>query len=378
MTGSEFRQALDRELAQVSVSPALRQRTLTALKGKEGRTMKHKFSVAMAVMLAIMLMGTVAMAAAGYWGLLDFTGLVANAYVPEGASAYISRDVARYDLAGMSVSVREAYYDGYSAHLTVDVHPDSQQTLLMGVFESFDDLWHNYLRVSAENQPEVADTILDVYKARGCTKAYYVSIDVPDGGSGCDYVLNEDGTLTYYYFCEYEDYQAERAFPLVLTAVPYVDPLTQGDVMDFTQRITQNETLTLAACGEGTVYLCTEPREYPSVGVRVDSLRIEVMPLDIYVIVEYTVTDEAAFALQEDGMWFEFIDPASEAGVYADQRLKGSLVSTGYISTVGEGRYVQRETLGVNELHDEYTLRAFNCWTKERYETRTFPVQQAE
>lgn len=43
---------------------------------------------------------------------------------------------------------------------------------------------------------------------------------------------------------------------------------------------------------------------------------------------------------------------------------------------LGDGRFVQRESLGVNELRSEYTLRAFDAWTKERYETCTFVMRK--
>ena len=37
----------------------------------------------------------------------------------------------------------------------------------------------------------------------------------------------------------------------------------------------------------------------------------------------------------------------------------------------------QTETLGKNELHDIYALRAFNCWEKDRFETHTFSMRPA-
>ena len=43
-------------------------------------------------------------------------------------------------------------------------------------------------------------------------------------------------------------------------------------------------------------------------------------------------------------------------------------------STCFGDQIIQTETLGREELHDAYTLRAFNCWEKERYETCTFTM----
>ena len=38
----------------------------------------------------------------------------------------------------------------------------------------------------------------------------------------------------------------------------------------------------------------------------------------------------------------------------------------------------QSETLGRNELHDTCTLRAYDAWEKERYETHTFAMKKVE
>ena len=40
-------------------------------------------------------------------------------------------------------------------------------------------------------------------------------------------------------------------------------------------------------------------------------------------------------------------------------------------------RYVQRQTLGKSELRGCYTLRAFNCWSKERFETHELSLRPA-
>ena len=41
-------------------------------------------------------------------------------------------------------------------------------------------------------------------------------------------------------------------------------------------------------------------------------------------------------------------------------------------------RYRQIDTLGLNALSDEYTLRAYNCWEKNRYETVSFRVKKVK
>ena len=48
------------------------------------------------------------------------------------------------------------------------------------------------------------------------------------------------------------------------------------------------------------------------------------------------------------------------------------------IAAIGEGQFSQFETLGVNELRDEYTLRVFDAFTKARYESRTFTMHEVQ
>lgn len=63
---------------------------------------------------------------------------------------------------------------------------------------------------------------------------------------------------------------------------------------------------------------------------------------------------------------------------YGDEILRLCLA---YLGMTGSGsstcfgdQIIQTETLGREELHDSYTLRAFNCWDQERYETCTFTM----
>ena len=180
--------------------------------------------------------------------------------------------------------------------------------------------------------------------------------------------------------------------------MPYDAPLDPEGYANYAARKTLEATITMTASVTSTdapvvegeipnVYVSCEPIEYPSVGVRVDRLTIEVKPQDIYAIIDFTVTDREAFAKTDDGLWFEFIDPdkATEQpaeGQYAQQRLTSGLSGGGMVMPLDDEQseptmYRQTETLGKNELNDAYTLRAFNCWEKERYETHTFTMRPA-
>ena len=45
---------------------------------------------------------------------------------------------------------------------------------------------------------------------------------------------------------------------------------------------------------------------------------------------------------------------------------------SGTVSHPEDLHFQQHETLGLKELYDTYTLRAFDAWNKDRYETCTF------
>ena len=40
--------------------------------------------------------------------------------------------------------------------------------------------------------------------------------------------------------------------------------------------------------------------------------------------------------------------------------------------------YRQRDAIGLDALSDEYTLRAYSAWEKDRYETVTFRVEEVK
>ena len=160
---------------------------------------------------------------------------------------------------------------------------------------------------------------------------------------------------------------------------------------DYEERDVLQTPVTLTACaspaaqtGEGelpNVYVSEAGADYPGAGVRVDRVVLEVKPHEIAAAIEYSVTDREAFDGTQGGLWFEFIDPQKEGEPW-EQRLAAGLTgggSAGAVDTQEEEpvQFCQRETLGRNELHEVYTLRAFDAWEKGRYETREIRMRPA-
>ena len=406
MTRKELAERLRRETDGVHASAALTQRTLRAAQGKEENqpVMIKKMTLAVAFALIAVTLCAAAIAAANRWGMLDFVDRYAvDHYIPEDAQAYVQTDVAQLENEWVTVSIRELYYDGRTSRMTVDVAPKAEHVLLVGedlcLSDPFINLTHEYVMDGENDMRTVYQVIGEegyeaVYAATSCT------FDAAHGitGGSMDYILGEDGTLTIFQQEEYAENRPQREVTFQAILMPYDTPLDPDGYANYDKRDTLEAAITLTASvsptdvpvGEGeipNVYVSREPIEYPSVGVRVDRLMIEVKPQDIYAIINYTVTGAEAFAKTENGLWFEFIDPEKASdlpadGQYAQQRLTSGLSGGGMVMPLDDDKetptmYRQTETLGRNELHDAYTLRAFNCWEKDRYETHTFAMRPA-
>lgn len=372
MNRDEMNRRLQEEMADVRVSPALRGRTLLALRGKE-RIMKRKWTVALAAALLAVLLCAAALAAAGRWGMLDFIGRYQHAYIPQDAGDYVQSDVAAFAQDGLAVNVRELYYDGRTARMTVDV--SAEDALLLGEDTQMDDAWGGLTGQESDTR-----TVLDVWHERGEARVLRVGLHTADIEQGAadaslDWVLGEDGVLTWYIEQRYDDDRPAREVTLTVTATPYADPEAGEESLDWDRRAVLEKTLTLTAESGTDVCESAEPAVYADAGVRVDCVRIEVKPQELLATVEFTVIDEAAFAATDGGLWFEFIDPQSGETEYSAQRLTDGLSGSSSVADLGGGRYVQTQTLAKNELRDIYTLRAYNCWEKNRYETHKFIMQ---
>ena len=387
MTKAEFTSRLHKGMTAVEMSPQLRHRVLAAAQGKEEIIMKKKACAVLVLVLLIVAVCAAAIAAAQRAGILDFAGRYVGSYVPEDAQQYVQTDVLHAENEIVSVRISELYYDGRISRMTVDVTPKDPKTLLLGMDMSPDDLWQNMLRLNEWDESDTR-TAIDVYREGGYENVYCVqSALFPESadiiGGSADYHLNEDGTLTLYDQVEYETAQSacEAVFKLYLT--PLQTPLASDSLRLPEEQLVIEKPISLQEVPSEGAWLSTEPADFPSIGVRVDSLRIEVKPQDIHAIIEYTVTDREAYSRTDDGLWFEFIDPESTADQPYAQRLPSGLTGTGSVIPLDGDhetatRFRQIESLGRNELHESYTIRAYECWEKQRFETRTVEVCKAE
>lgn len=387
MNGREFEDRLHEQMQGVAVSSELRRRTVAAAHGKEKR-MKKKVSTALVFALVGVLMCSVALAVAGRAGVMDFIGRYQGAYIPKDAQAYVTQSGESLDAGEASVTLRELYYDGLSLRVTADFTPNDPKTLLLGVDSSPEDPWQDLTHLSEEGMDESdTRTIAEVFGEGGWKSACSVNLSCDfekDGapvGEGQDFVLGEDGVLTVFGQYEFTDDLPERDFDLLFSFQRYKLDENGGLTSvheEERQKCLYPLHLTAAAReGEG-VYVSTAPAEYPSIGVRVDRVSVTVKPLELYYTIEGVITDEQLYKKTDDGLFFEFIDPDKPFTEPWEQRLAEGLSGGGGGSFPDEeGHFIQKGTLGLSELRDVYTLRAFECWEKQRFDTCEIQMRPA-
>ena len=384
MKNDQVTNAMREAMHSVHVSPRLRARTLYAMRGKQERSyqMKRKISVVMACALIGVMLVTVALAVANHTGVLDFINMY-DVTLPENATDYVQTDVASAESDGLHAAVREAIYDGRRLRMVVDLRMDGEKPLLTAMDCSLNDPFAWLRRDGSEDGSR---TVLDAYRSDGYTDLYYLATSISDGAeedtmnsySG-DFTLQEDGTLTCYYEICFMDDLPQRSFTFSSTAIQYVekDGTMQLDRDHPIAKVDVSFDLTATEIAEER-YVSDAPVEYESIGVRVDQVVMTVKPLEIDYVISYTITDPEKYAVTDEGLWFEFIDPNSTETDYYAQRLKAGVTA---MDTAGNQDLTkvqeQDGSLALSELRDTYTMRAYECWNKQRFETHEIHMVKA-
>lgn len=146
-------------------------------------------------------------------------------------------------------------------------------------------------------------SILDVYRENGYEQMMRVQMNVLSqaeddfADTTQEVVLNDDGTLTFFYVKEFETDEPTRAIKLSASAkkVTEKDGKTESG---------EEETVEIAFTVEkenddGETTVSAEPMEYESIGVRVDKVTMTAGPMEINYTIEYTVVDAEKF--KKDG-----------------------------------------------------------------------------
>ena len=361
--------------------------TLRRLREEEERPVKRKLRLSAAIAVAACLILTAAaFAAATHWGLFDFLNQGQDdGVLPEAAEIVVTappQEGGQGDLA--TFRLREAVYDGEYAYMIVDVTP-REGLLLYGPSYGPNDLMSDL--TGDDSIPMTIGEYAEKNDLQMASVAVSTALDAlgEEFISSIDCHMEADGTLVLMLTCKIAGNDgAALADTLQCSVSPLIpsaseedaitygyfdgdgdDPLyaSTGYTLDQENRQETELTFTLAEAGGHDALASAQSAEYPSCGVRVDSVSFTASPMALYYEVHFIITDEAAYAATEDGVWFEFLDENGDA-------LSGGVTSSGEVARQEDGSLVQSGSLAAqNGLPESVTLRAYNCWTKERYET---------
>lgn len=377
--------ALHDTMNDVRLSPELRAKTLYAMRGSGERSpkMKRKFSAALVFALVAVLAVAAALAVANHAGLLDYMNASSDAQIPYDAASYIKQGTESGEGNTFSLNVREKFYDGRTLRLTVDVTAKAPKTLLYGLDFFPEDSWQDLITLTYDGvDPSDERSILDVYHENGYEQMMRIRLNVlsqaEDGFANTtqEVVLNEDGTLTFFYVKEFETDEPTREIELSASAKEMTEKDGKTESGD-AETVEAAFTVEKENSDEETAFNA-EPVEYESIGVRVDKVAMTTGPLEINYAIEYTIIDAEKYKQTDDGLWFEFIDPDSTASEPYAQRLKDGFSRTGEVAPVDDTHYRQTGTLSLDEKADTYTLRAYECWEKQRFDTHEIRMKKAE
>ena len=380
----EVSDALERRLSGLQEDPWLTAKVLSKAEGE--KTVKKISATAILViaLLALTMAGALA-AALNAWGVIDFAGNLSWTYVPENARDSVTAENLTVETDDLVCTIRESYYDGEILRLTADIAPKEKMLLVA----------EDEVIMPADNEEDCV-TAVEYAKTHfgGRLGDVYLYPEDMDVDGEADWRSNEDGSVTLYMACFFPDELPEREAKLELGYVPGKDleslteeELEEESLFDTENMVRTPVTLKVRAV-ETESYVCEEPLDFPSAGVQVTRVAMTVSPLEIRYRLYFTVTDLEKYKAMDGGLWFEFVNPESTAADYFEQTFEGGLSGSGSIVCVDDrdefgnekvgSVLCQTDTLGLNALGEEYTIRAYNCWEKTRYETVTFRVEKVK
>ena len=380
------KQALNRALSGLRPDPWLAERVLAKSKGED--VMKKRISISgILVVTLIVVMFSTALASSLYIsGIIDFAGRGYGVYVPENASESISRDEKRIETNSLICTINETYYDGNLLRVAASVTAKDGSLLTSTDIMPYDRITDVIATFDAGGKT-FGEYAAEAFDGKMAHVSLYVTDDTTEQiwNETHDCMLNRDGSIILYLECCFSEEKSSRDVHLNLTYIPSKadSSLTNNSKYieyDYSMRESEEFELQVNSV-EVKHYVSDDPMEFQSVGVRIDRAELTITPLEIRYALYYTVTDAEKYEQLEDGLWFEFIDPASREEEYSMQRISEGLIGAGSVEqTVNPDDnsvcLKQSGSIGLDSLSDSYTIRAFNAWDKTRYESVEFTVTE--
>ncbi len=339
-------------------------KTLYELETQEEEKTVKKFSASFALVMGIILLVAVAFAAASQWGIMDF--MERHGRVIPKATELVQSDIAQQGgkTEAGQFTLRDAMLDGKDIYMVVAVKPADKNTMLLSLDAMLEDPASNMGPLYADETVSIREYAM----AKGKTKLYYVDANPdPDCVQAKDFILEEDGTLVLILMGEYDNPAESFEISLSCIVIPYKE-----DELDIEKRQDVPLTFTLDDVQMEDTAVYKVPQVYADCGVQVDEIVLAKSTIATHVKITFSVVDESAFKLTGGGLWFEFLDEKGE-------RIDGGPMGMGSIGEV-EGTngqiFIQEDSLiAVDKLPKTITLRGYNCWEKNRYETHTFQME---
>ncbi len=369
------------EPADAGFEDAIR-RTLRRIRRPEGNAARNKLRIGLVVaVLLSLLLAAAALAAAVRWGVMNFvTKRTAgdNRVLPEATELVQSAEAIPQTgghLEDADFSVRQAVYDGNQAYVVVEVRAKDAGVMLT-------DGWSDPSGRIRNLIPEYEiphETIENYAKAKGRTRFLSAEVGTEVGANwfadSRDALLEEDAIMTFMLRGECKEQLPELDIELSCFVTPYIMGADGSWQRDDAERESGTLSITLKLSDSSLDRVeYTQPLEYRGAGVRVDHVTLEAKPMAVYYQVEYTVTDLKTFEATQEGVFFEFLGADGKriedgaANSYAG--LAGGGDGFGTEPALAEGSaFIQKGSLtAIEALPESITLRAFNCWEKNRYE----------
>ena len=368
------------------------QNTLHRLREEE-RPMKRKLSLSAAIAVAAcLILATAAFAAVSHWGLFDFLNQGRDSGALPEAAEIVATDPPQQGGAGKLASfrLREAVYDGEYVYMVVDATP-ADGILLLGPGLLPPDAMRDLTKEDSD-----AMTIGE-YAGENDLQMAIVGISTAAAAEGAedaitsfDWRLEADGTLVFMLSGEAPQGMGDAFETTLLCSVTPLVSAAEGEgiTMQYFEEdgeepvskyigyavdeshIQRSElAFALSAAGPAEAQAYDLDAAYPGCGVRVERVTFEPSPMALYYEIRFTITDEAAYAATEDGVQFEFLDANGE-------RLPDGATMSGQTAAQADGSLVQSGSLSAQSDPSQIAaLRAFNCWTKERYESHELTLE---
>ena len=331
---------------------------------------KLRFVVAAAI-ICILLTG-VALAATNAWGVLDFLHKRQNgiAVLPE-ASEIVQTNVPQVSASQFpedtdiaDFSVREAIYDGNNFYLIVDVKPTSDAYLPLGPDVYPQDPLGDMGPIFSDITGTIGDYAEDTGKEMIQTNVRVDGVN----GQGAEYLLQQDGTLTYMIHGNLIDDTDKTNLELICIVVTFENQ--DGKEVVLQENIKRSSlNITLENTGIRQLVSSFAPAEYESCGVRIDNITLKGSEMAVYTEIRYTVIDAAKFAATDTGLEFEFLDTDGNSLPFGGAAGGETIIED-------DMHYVVKSSIcAMDTLPREITVRGYNCWEKNKYETHTFELR---